>query len=85
MGHVRAPLAPALPVGDGHGRLHRRPGRERGRRHDRHLAHPAVMEGKVERLGLGPVKGNFAPVVDHAGLNVLTIAEGVEDALAAGC
>ena len=41
------------------------------------------MEGKVERKGLGPVKGNFAPVVDHAGLDVLTIAEGVEDALAA--
>ena len=42
-----------------------------------------VMEGKVERRGLGPVKGCFAPVIDHAGLEVLTIAEGVEDALAA--
>ena len=42
-----------------------------------------VMEGKVERRGLGPIKGCFAPVIDHAGLEVLTIAEGVEDALAA--
>jgi len=42
-----------------------------------------AKEGKVERLGLGPTKGNFAPVVDHAGLDTLTIAEGVEDALAA--
>jgi putative DNA primase/helicase len=29
------------------------------------------------------IKGCFAPVIDHAGLNVLTIAEGVEDALSA--
>lgn len=42
-----------------------------------------VMEGKVERKGLGPIKGCFAPVIDHAGLEVLTVAEGVEDALAA--
>jgi putative DNA primase/helicase len=42
-----------------------------------------VMEGKVERKGLGPIQGNFAPVVDHAGLEVLTVAEGVEDALSA--
>ena len=42
-----------------------------------------VMDGKVERRGLGPVKGCFAPVIDHAGLDVITIAEGVEDALSA--
>ena len=42
-----------------------------------------VMDGKVERRGLGPMKGCPAPVIDHAGLDVLTIAEGVEDALAA--
>ena len=42
-----------------------------------------VIEGSVERKGLGPIKGCFAPVIDHAGLEVLTIAEGVEDALAA--
>ena len=41
------------------------------------------MEGKVERLGLGPMRGNFAPVIDHAGLETLAVAEGVEDALAA--
>jgi DNA primase len=44
-----------------------------------------VMAGKVQRLGLGPVKGCFAPVIDHADIEdgVLTIAEGVEDALSA--
>ena len=42
-----------------------------------------VMDGNVERRGLGPVKGCFAPVIDHAELEVLTVAEGVEDALSA--
>ena len=42
-----------------------------------------VMEGEVERRGLGPMAGCPAPVIDHAGLEILTVAEGVEDALAA--
>ena len=42
-----------------------------------------VMEGEVERLGLGPTRGNFAPVIDPAGHEILAVAEGVEDALAA--
>jgi DNA primase len=42
-----------------------------------------AMEGKVRRLGLGPVKGCCARVIDHASQPVLAVAEGVEDALAA--
>jgi DNA primase len=42
-----------------------------------------VMEGKVERMGLGPVGGCLAAVLDDAGLDEIAIAEGVEDALAA--
>ena len=83
LGQLRPALASAVPMARRHSRLHRRPGRERSRRSDRHLAHQPVMEGAVERRGLGPVKGCFAPVIDHAGLDTLTIAEGVEDALAA--
>jgi hypothetical protein len=40
-----------------------------------------VMAGKVERMGLGPVKGNCAQL-DWPEGNELAIAEGVEDGLA---
>ena len=40
-----------------------------------------VMEGPVERRGLGPAKGNFSPTWWPEG-DELAIAEGVEDALA---
>ena len=42
-----------------------------------------MEEKEVERRGLGPMAGCPAPVIDHAGLEILTVAEGVEDALAA--
>jgi phage/plasmid primase-like uncharacterized protein len=41
-----------------------------------------VLEGKVERRGLGPMAGGCCRLVD-AGTDVLVVAEGVEDALAA--
>lgn len=41
------------------------------------------LEGPVERRGLGAVLGGCARVIDDAGISVLTIAEGVEDALSA--
>ena len=40
-----------------------------------------TLEGKVERMGLGPAKGNVAPLWWPDG-DELAIAEGVEDALA---
>jgi hypothetical protein len=40
-----------------------------------------VMEGDVPRKGLGAIKGGCARVIDHAGLDVIYITEGVEDAL----
>ena len=41
------------------------------------------LEGQVERRGLGSVLGGCARVIDDAGISVLAIAEGVEDALSA--
>ena len=39
------------------------------------------MTGKIERLGLGPVKSNWSPVTVADG-DELAITEGIEDALA---
>jgi hypothetical protein len=41
-----------------------------------------VLEGKVERKGLGPMRGGCCRLID-ASADVLVVAEGIEDALAA--